>query len=73
MKALSLQEINHVSGGSANAVSRLIMTSGGASMGGYFGAMRLGATLGAAAGPVGAFVGGVAFGVAAYYIFSDDT
>lgn len=73
MEALSLKEIDQVSGGSANTVSRLIMTSGGASIGGYLGAMRLGATLGAAAGPVGAFVGAVTFGVAAYYIFKDET
>lgn len=73
METLSFEEINQVSGGSTKTLSRLIMTSGGASLGGYFGAVRLGATLGAAAGPVGAFVGGVAFGVAAYYIFSDET
>ncbi len=67
MHPLSTNEIKQVSGGGAGeTMSTIAMTSGGAALGGYYGAMWFGASVGAAAGPVGAVVGAVAFGGFAY-------
>lgn len=60
MRELTVGEIQAVSGaGVGQTLGTAALTTGGAALGSYFGAARLGATLGAAAGPVGAFIGGL--------------
>ena len=71
MQVLSVSEIHEVSGGGlGSTMGTISLTSGGAALGGYFGAMRLGAALGAAAGPIGAFAGALIGGGIAYAYYT---
>jgi outer membrane lipoprotein SlyB len=72
MRTLTVNEIQQVSGGGGygQTVGTVAMTSGGAALGGYFAAARLGATFGSAAGPIGAVLGGIAGASAAYLYYS---
>lgn len=70
MQTLSIGEIKQVSGGGfAEVMGTIGLTSGGAVLGGYYGAMRFGATLGSAAGPLGAFAGALTGGACAYLYY----
>ncbi|MFC4929525.1 hypothetical protein [Massilia sp. GCM10023247] len=68
MRELSIDEIREVSGASAKQVVTVGLTSGGAALGSYFAAARLGGALGAAAGPVGA-LGGALIGVSIAIVY----
>jgi hypothetical protein len=69
MRELSVDEIREVSGaGAGQVVGTTALTSGGAALGSYLAAARLGGTLGAAAGPVGA-LGGALIGVSIAIVY----
>lgn len=74
MKELTLNEIVEVSGGGVGqTLGTAALTSGGAAIGGYLGAARLGAALGSAAGPLGAVLGGLVGAGAAYVWYHTGT
>lgn len=69
MRELSVNEIHDVSGaGAGKQIVTTGLTSGGAALGSYFSAARLGGVLGAAAGPVGA-LGGALIGVSIAIVY----
>ena len=71
MHQLSNFEIDKVSGaaGYGQTVGTVSMVTGGAAIGNYFVAARLGATFGSAAGPFGALVGAIVGGSGAYLYY----
>ena len=71
MKELTINEISEVSGGAgaAQTVVTVGVGSGSAAIGSYLAAARFGATLGSAAGPLGAIVGGMVGAGACYFYF----
>lgn len=69
MQVLNAEEIQEVSGGVTEKIVPAAFISVSGSLGSYLAAARFGATLGAAAGPIGALVGGVAAGVFVYYYY----
>lgn len=68
MQVLSNDEIQYISGGGA---ARTIVTAatvtGGVQIGSYLAAARFGATLGSAAGPIGAVAGALLTTAVCYY------
>lgn len=69
MKELTVDEIREVSGaGVGEKIGTAALTSGGAALGSYLAAARLGGVLGAAAGPLGA-VGGALIGVSIAIVY----
>jgi hypothetical protein len=71
MHQLSALEINEVSGGGGygQTVGTTALVSGSAAIGSYLSAARMGAALGSAAGPLGAFADAVAGATAAYFYY----
>ena len=69
MKVLTEREVDPVSGSDAGtAIAKAGVMTGSVAIGTYIGAARLGATLGMAAGPVGA-VAGAMIGTGIVYMY----
>jgi len=68
MRMLKNDEIEVVSGGgAARMIATAATVTGGAQIGSYLAAARLGATLGSAAGPIGAVAGALLTTAVCYY------
>jgi len=71
MRDLNIDEIQEVSGGIQKKILSTALVSVSGALGNYLAAARLGGTLGAAAGPLGAIAGGLAAGLFAYYYYGE--